>query len=1405
MAFGDFFGVTKKLNFIDEAERLSRRAPKLLERTGRSVINEGANLLSYSMSGEKFLNRPSKLIAPSVGMSILGPQAGLVGGLAISKLLALTEKKAKLGTRGRQQIEKSPILGRELGAAADTLLSPLSLATLGSGSAFSGSSNLGLRALAPVISRGNFAQRVGGEAAVGLGAQLGVSGVNKALPEDTPGGLRFGAQMLGGLAGGGLGIKATNKIMFSKPRGLPQPEPGAIPKSRSMRGYKRVEIPPGVMAKALGRQPKEYQRITQQFLRYKGGDLTPEEIGIFQDELAKLKSEYITKFGGPPTEGWRQRKSMKGPTKVISAPHENEDMLAANFEREMDRRITMRDVEPPGDAMGMVQRGRQIGDEDKYKFIPESIDEVDLDPVGFPSSHGGNYIEPNKKPLISQRLFAHGTQGDFELPDVEASRNIIQTAKSQGHGLYMAADPNRIAWAGDKVFISAIDDNARVITMEDPADLDLWFKVMRDLGVAPGDVEKQLGPNFTSLQGGPANNFILRDTIVDELLNKKVSDAGWPDIDSYSRDFGVDEESLKTELNKKLAKYIDAFFYNSSHEMETIVVLNDNVVKVLGKIDASRISHESLAGKTWRDIVGMGRDPDVKAGITFIPTNEGTINIRTPDRRLLGTIKPFTPGKYTLDGSFTNRSMGIFDSIEEAKQQARAYWGESGPAIKSFGKQKPPTSSGPMMGIVDESRPANLTTGTQPTLPGINPPPLKPSRPTAKGVLETGNDIMRALWTPIDASPFGIQGLILAFTHPVDWARAVKVSLGEFAKPGKWVDGEWKPGYYENWVKNQDQAIIDKIQQTGKFYPTSADWKTSGTILNPHGTLIGTERMNPVEQALEHTRKIPVIGMGPVSLRSGVEASNRLFTSFGNAARLLIDNTTYNQMETPGFRSWLASGIIDAKGDARKYMPQISAASNRATGTTNNQVLGKIGDALFFAPRFITANIELVLKAGQAGTVDSAIARRQLLQWIGTGVFLTHAANLSRGYDTELDPRKPNFMRIRDVGGTDISAFGYLDTLARGAALTMGGVAGTVGVGEGDPKDAMYLLRSKASPLVSFGIDIVAGQNFAGEDPLALESLGRNLLPFAIRDVDREPITASITGAVGLKSTPLSSTERLTKTLEREGIVESDPDYEIKRREYLLAHPNAQPEVRGKFKEAREVTTNIRAKREANEEDTVSNTQTLAEFRERRSSLLDEQRARLDQIKAKYTKRSSQGSKWIDSYYQLFKDATDTRTGLLDPKKMDQLQANWLSTNGEVAYDYVQRYIQVGQGPVEKQYLQDIQKLQKLGYFDMKKYRGLTSGIDEDRLEDLKDLVSAERKVNPILGRMDFSLAAYRVLKDQPRSVILDVIKLGKKQYTNLAYTRFKTQHLDLLQWFNPNASWGTYQKATKLVERKSA
>src|SRR3990167_9725825 len=63
MAFGDFFGVTRKLNFIDEAERLSRRAPKLLERTGRSVINDGANLLSYSMSGEKLLNDPLKIFS----------------------------------------------------------------------------------------------------------------------------------------------------------------------------------------------------------------------------------------------------------------------------------------------------------------------------------------------------------------------------------------------------------------------------------------------------------------------------------------------------------------------------------------------------------------------------------------------------------------------------------------------------------------------------------------------------------------------------------------------------------------------------------------------------------------------------------------------------------------------------------------------------------------------------------------------------------------------------------------------------------------------------------------------------------------------------------------------------------------------------------------------------------------------------------------------------------------------------------------------------------------------------------------------------------------------------------------------------------------------------------------------
>ena len=143
------------------------------------------------------------------------------------------------------------------------------------------------------------------------------------------------------------------------------------------------------------------------------------------------------------------------------------------------------------------------------------------------------------------------------------------------------------------------------------------------------------------------------------------------------------------------------------------------------------------------------------------------------------------------------------------------------------------------------------------------------------------------------------------------------------------------------------------------------------------------------------------------------------------------------------------------------------------------------------------------------------MARRSMGSLIGTGVMVTFAANELLAMDRDGEDYKPftntdfrpivegrpnsNFMRIKNVFGTDVSVFGPWDTLVRN----------TIAVAKDPIGGSKDVLRSKASPLVSLGFNLWSGKKHSWVtqfDPTnPTQMLKEIALPFAYRDIGNEP------------------------------------------------------------------------------------------------------------------------------------------------------------------------------------------------------------------------------------------------------------------------------------------------------------
>ena len=641
------------------------------------------------------------------------------------------------------------------------------------------------------------------------------------------------------------------------------------------------------------------------------------------------------------------------------------------------------------------------------------------------------------------------------------------------------------------------------------------------------------------------------------------------------------------------------------------------------------------------------------------------------------------------------------------------------------------------------------------------------------------NNQLRGMWAAGDASFIGIQQLPTWADNPRAAATAIKAGFHALQDPSTIAD----------FILKHDEA------KYGTGSPTVTEFIANGLH---------------IAQATGEGTDLGGIG-GKIQSIKGYGAflkkSNTLFTETGNINRIQMADYLWDQYQHGGIA--MLTGI-PIKGGARvgakegmtraQVLRAISEASNRATGYSTRGFGGPYGSALFFAPRFMQSQIETVMKASWGNQLENQVARRQMAKLIALGTGITVSINEINGEDTDFDPRSSNFLRIKNIGGSDLSIFGPWDTLVRGIVRSVPHVTEDGDFTLGEPQ---YLLRSKLSPVLSSTVDFLTGENIVGEPSRDWSSIVKNtFLPFSVREAGEEPLTTTGFGALGMKASPLTETERLENKLKANNILKSDPEYLIKRKEYLKTHPEDVPEAQGKeYKQAREIQDEIAARRKANDELALTSGQTLVDFREKRKNLLTEQRLRLNEVLRKDIKKaSSKQQKWLNEYFDLFdnEENKDFITGEINPDKFDEAVAAWANKNGTEALDFVNRYMGAGLNTVEKNYYNDLRKLEAEGYFKLSRYTNMKSDLTEDEIDSIVATVDSFRVGNPGLQDEPWATTAKRLLKSSIDSTeLLDVIHSRLKKYQNPERNKLKEKYAKELLWFNPRADWKSYSTYT--------
>ncbi len=331
----------------------------------------------------------------------------------------------------------------------------------------------------------------------------------------------------------------------------------------------------------------------------------------------------------------------------------------------------------------------------------------------------------------------------------------------------------------------------------------------------------------------------------------------------------------------------------------------------------------------------------------------------------------------------------------------------------------------------------------------------------ARDVLNTA----RAAMTSFDLSAVLRQGGFIVMGHPVRAAKALIPMFKAMASE----KGEF--------------AVNQEIQSR----PNAGLYKEAKLFLHDPGD----PHLSKMEEAYmsRWSRKIP-----------GVSHSERAYTTF------------LNRLRADSFDAL-------AKSIGRRLEPEEAKALanyvNVATGRGNLASASGAAISLntaFFSPRFVVSRFELL--AGQPlyhGTAATRIAvAKEYARFLG-GIGVVYALAQASGATVEKDPRSSDFGKLK-FGNTRVDPLSglsqstvLLSRLATGKTKSPSGmksIYGDVPFGQPDAADvAGRFLRTKLSPVLGTGLDVLSGKNVVGQPVTAGQAAARMVVPLSIGDI----------------------------------------------------------------------------------------------------------------------------------------------------------------------------------------------------------------------------------------------------------------------------------------------------------------
>lgn len=359
--------------------------------------------------------------------------------------------------------------------------------------------------------------------------------------------------------------------------------------------------------------------------------------------------------------------------------------------------------------------------------------------------------------------------------------------------------------------------------------------------------------------------------------------------------------------------------------------------------------------------------------------------------------------------------------------------------------------------------------------------------------------VAKALKASLDISVIGRQGLVTAITHPEIWAKNSAQAFVDFA----------------NTLQNKD--VMKAVMSDVLSRPNSLNG-----MYRKEGLAVGVIEENYPTPIPE---RIPVLG-------KIFKASQDSFTAWQYRTRADVFDKLVNIAQNSG---------AETKG--------IGTLVNSMTGRGNLGTLephGKMLNNIFFSPRFLRANFD-VLTAHKFGSKDmSPFARRQasinLLKVVGAIALVMAIAKAIDPESVEEDPRSSDFGKIK-VGNTRFNISGGMSGLVTLASrlLTWSSKNGTTDIitklneprfGARNVGDVVLdFFGGKLSPAASIIRDVAKGKDFKGKPPTIIGEMQNLLMPIPITnfqelvdDKDSAPIIlALIADGLGIGTNTYSS------------------------------------------------------------------------------------------------------------------------------------------------------------------------------------------------------------------------------------------------------------------------------------------